>query len=193
MPHNPRQKSHPETLNAIDRRRRALQYRLNGLTYDQIVDKLKVDMGDRLPKSYDNFWCWRDVDLEIREYRKEIKETVADLIELDLKRLDKLFTIAMENAESGSMKAVLTALKIMERRSKLLGMDKPALVQVRDWRSEILDLLKAGRITLDEVKKEIGDDMFKSLLESSGFPQLPSGDIVDGVAVEVKEKEQVTP
>lgn len=45
--------------------------------------------------------------------------------QMELQRLDKLWSVAYEQAEAGDLQAVDRCLKIMERRSSLLGLDAP--------------------------------------------------------------------
>jgi hypothetical protein len=186
----PFQKTSGDTLASEKRRSLAMKYRIDGYTYKDIVAKLKEDLGDELPASYDQRYCWRDINGSIQKYREEIKETVGDLIHLETQRLDELFTIAMESAREGSMKGVLTALKIMERRAKLLGLNAPEQVVLRDWRDEILDLLKAERITIDQVRAELSDGMFQSLLEYKGLPAPLKDEEIEFIDSKIIEKEE---
>lgn len=184
----PFQKTSGNTLATEKRKSLAEKYRISGLTYREIVIKLREELGDEIPASYDERYCWRDITDAISKYRNNVRETTQDLILLETHRLDELFSIAMTSAREGSMKGVITALKVMERRSKLLGIDAPTQVVVRDWRDEILDLLKAGRITLEQVKNELGENMFQTLIEYKGLPAPIRDEPIEG---EFAEKEPV--
>ena len=43
-------------------------------------------------------------------------------------------------------------------------------VQVEDWRTEIIQLLREGKITPEQVMKELGRDLATELFESAGIP-----------------------
>lgn len=46
-------------------------------------------------------------------------------------------------------------------------------VQVQDWRSELIKLLGEGKITLQELRQELGDELAKEFAQSSGMAKLP--------------------
>jgi len=60
--------------------------------------------------------------------RKYISEAKADYIELEIHRLDTYLQALAKKVQSGEPRAVDTALKIGERRAKLLGLDAPVRV-----------------------------------------------------------------
>jgi hypothetical protein len=64
--------------------------------------------------------------------RKFISEAKADYIELEIHRLDTYLQALALKVKSGDPRAVDTALKIGERRAKLLGLDAPTKVAPTD-------------------------------------------------------------
>lgn len=112
---------------AIIRRQSVLELRLTGLSLRQIATRLTVDHGT--------------VSRDIQHALKESAERGAHLTEtykqLELSRLDALLATvhgAMDLAETPglTLQAVDRALRISERRAKLLGLDAPDPVQHMD-------------------------------------------------------------
>ena len=58
------------------------------------------------------------------------KEEVAHLTELELQRLDAMTKGVSEAAEKGNSRAIDSALKIMDRRAKMLGLDAPTKQEI---------------------------------------------------------------
>lgn len=58
-----------------------------------------------------------------------LQESSEEARTLDLERLDVLLSAVMPKAMAGNLAAVLAALRVLERRAKLLGLDAPAKVE----------------------------------------------------------------
>lgn len=61
----------------------------------------------------------------IKAYLEEAKEAHQSILAMELARLDDMQFSVWTKARSGDSKAIDTMLKIMERRSRLLGLDMP--------------------------------------------------------------------
>lgn len=90
----------------------ALKLREGGATYHQIADQLGISYAQ----------AYADVQDALKEITREAAE---DVLEIELMRLDNLFRMAYVKARKGNLKAIDTALKVMDRRARLLGLDKP--------------------------------------------------------------------
>lgn len=68
--------------------------------------------------------------------REVVREPAEELVQMELDRLDTMFVKAYERAADHekplNREAVDTCLRIMERRAKLLGIDKPTKVASTD-------------------------------------------------------------
>ena len=64
--------------------------------------------------------------------REGISQAKADYVELELTRLDKYLGVLAKKIEGGDVRAVDTALKVADRRAKLLGLDAPTKVANTD-------------------------------------------------------------
>jgi DNA-binding Lrp family transcriptional regulator len=87
----------------------ALQLRASGATYKQIAAALGVSEPT----------AWRLVQ---RESESIIRESAAQVLELELTRLDRLQMAVWPEAINGDAQAIDRVLKIMDMRAKLLGL-----------------------------------------------------------------------
>lgn len=101
-----------------ERRRTALELRKSGLTYEQIAER----QGQP-----DKMAARRDVMGAIKEI---IAEPAAEVLQLELARLDGMFLALWDRCQTGEDRAITLALKIMERRAAFLGIDAPKNVQL---------------------------------------------------------------
>lgn len=170
---------------------RALQLRIAGLSYEDVVDVIRKELPDSVDDTYDAQECSREVTASLSRYRQNIRERSAEIIELELLRLDQLEMVWLQRALDGEQKAANVVLRIMERRSKYLGLDQPTKIKMTDWRTEVIDLIRSGKITIEQVRKEMGDDVVKQLVES-GSLGLPEGreakDTITGESQELAGK-----
>lgn len=86
--------------------------RKQGATYDQIATELG------LANKASAFECVQ------RAIKEIIKEPAKDVLELEVARLDAMLAGLWEKATDGDDKAVTSALRIMDRRAKYLGLDQ---------------------------------------------------------------------
>lgn len=115
-PANGKKKSDPRKVIRTERQRQALELRLAGLTFRAIGDKIGI--SHMLAKNL--------VDQSMREYAAEIKVDSETLRDQELKRLDALLPSVWIKARAGDIKAIDCSMRILERRSKLLGLE-PAI------------------------------------------------------------------
>jgi Homeodomain-like domain len=87
----------------------ALALRAAGATYKQIAGELGVSEPT----------AWRLVQ---QESAKIIRETAAELLELELTRLDRMLMAVWPAVINGDLAAIDRALKIEDMRAKLLGL-----------------------------------------------------------------------
>lgn len=168
---------HPANIKTALRKAKALELRIAGLTYRQIAEYIKKEFGDDCPASYSERHCWNDIDDEIRKNRAQMQENTGQIIDIELQRLDKMLVVMMNQALSGDQKAVDRVLKIMERRSRYLGLDMPIEHKVNTWQTEIIQLIKEGRLSLEDARKELGDELFARIVESGSIGFLESGKV----------------
>lgn len=99
-------------VNTIDDRVRALTLRKMGKSYDDIAEEM--GLKNKQAAHY----------LVQAALKKVIKEPAQDVLQVELERLDLLYSSIIERAMSGDVKAIHAALAVMDRRSRLLGLER---------------------------------------------------------------------
>lgn len=102
-----------QTLTA-KRRSQALQMRLAGASWDMIADRLEY-AGKAA--------ACKDVTRALAAARAEVTESAEQLRQMEVLRLDRLQAGLWTAACSGDTRAVDTALRVIDRRIKLMGLD----------------------------------------------------------------------
>jgi hypothetical protein len=144
-----RKHSQLPSAETIDKERRALEARRDGWSYDEIADKITGGVRANAYRVVQN------------GLRRTLVEPALELRVLEQERLDALLRPVMLQAKDGNLRAVETALRIMERRARLLGLDLPA---------------KGENPELAEVKGLLG-----RMAEEFGTTPPTAGDDMDGV------------
>ena len=109
MPKSP--KTSPEAIERSKRRSQALELRAAGRKYTEIAEALNYSSPQH---------AHRDVKIELEAL---VKTPAQDVLAGELDRLDKLLQGVWAEARRGNVQAVDRVLRIMERRSKYLGLD----------------------------------------------------------------------
>lgn len=169
-------KTAPISLMTRKREQLALELRIQGLKYRDIPGALRQVPGIDVPASYNERHAWEDVQAAIDFNRKVTEENVTTMLEIEGERLEHMLAVIMPQVNMGDLKSIDRALKIMERKARLFGLDQPHQVTVRDWRTELIELIKSGKITLQQAREGLGnDELYRQLVESGGFGFLESG------------------
>lgn len=106
----------PRSVECIDWHRRAVEMRTQGHTYQQIADACGVSMSA----------AYKAVCTYLEQTRAIAREAAEEVRRIELDRLDRMLAAVAPKAEDGDLQAVQTAIKLQERRAKLLGLDAPA-------------------------------------------------------------------
>ena len=119
-----------EESEAEMRRRDARVYelRMQGNTFEQIAS----EVGYSGPSG-----AWQAHQRIKSEW---IFESIEEARQLELMRLDELQVAVWDRAINGDLPAAHCVLKIMDRRAKLLGLDKPEKIEVNKWDINAEDL-----------------------------------------------------
>lgn len=141
-----------------ERRKMAFDLRKSGLGYAEIADQITATMGaDVLPASWNGWFAHQDVQYILDKMREEVAENAIEVIAIENARLDTMLSALWPAVLSGNTASINTALKIMERRAKMLGLDEARKV---DWKVEVGGMIAAGLITREEVRLELGDELY---------------------------------
>lgn len=178
------------------RRKDAFELRIQGFSYREIAIVLADKYKDKLSSGYDGQEVWRDVDTEFKKIQMGVQTDARIARMIELERLDKMFMVVYDQALGGSLKATDRALKIMERRARLLGLDQPNTIRVKTWQNEIIDLIREGKTTLDEVREQFGEEAVSAIVESGdikfiegSFVEKESGEEAAGSKLELDSGE----
>ena len=105
------------SIKARERDAEALKLRKEGRSFDEIAEELGYSSRSHV---------WKAVTKRLQELTAE---PATELVNLELLRLDEMWVEAYQRATStGSRYAIDSCLKIMERRARFLGLDKPTKV-----------------------------------------------------------------
>ncbi|MFC4497881.1 hypothetical protein ACFPA8_27495 [Streptomyces ovatisporus] len=117
-----------------ERRASAIQLHLAGMSWQGIADQLGYASRGA---------AYTDVTRAMEQRQTEEAEQIALMRYTEARRLDRLQAAAWPAAMSGDVKAVETALKVIDRRVKLFGLDAPRRVSVEaeTLAAEITDML----------------------------------------------------
>ena len=105
-------------ITATERRREALDLRRSGLSFEQIGERLGITRQA----------AYKHVSKALDKLAEESSDSADKLRALELERLDKLLLGCYADAATGDLRAVDRALRIIERRAKLLGLDAPSKI-----------------------------------------------------------------
>lgn len=113
-------KTTPRRMEMDERQAAAMNLRRRGISYERIA----VELGYASPSG-----AYEAVKAGML---RTLREPADELRQLELDRLDDMLEAISENIMAGDLDSIATALRISERRAKLLGLDKPApLVNMR--------------------------------------------------------------
>lgn len=132
----------------IELRRKTVAANLiGGLNYRDLAETLGVSIGT----------IASDVKVILGRWRREQVDATDDWVHLEARRLDKMLNAIWNNVIAGDLACLDRALKIMERRAKLLGLDAP-----EQNRNLNLDLLQCTDEQLERISR--GEDPLTVLL-----------------------------
>jgi hypothetical protein len=136
----------PEDIVRMEHASMAMKLRADGNSYQEIADQLSISM----------YVARRLVQEGLRH---AISEPAEEVRQLEAFKLERLYKVVYPLALAGDGAAVDRCIKIMERKSKLLGLDSPTEVDMAELRSVLFAKLKE-RLPHDvwmEVVKHLAD------------------------------------
>ena len=134
------------TIEAYEKDQKALELRKEGHTYESISEQLGYSTPSASYKA------------AMRRLRDMDRPAVSMLRELEVQRLDAMLYAVWDDVLQGDANAVHTALRISERRSRLLGLDAPHTVEART-RIDVLSWNQAIRDFIGIHKEVFGDGL----------------------------------
>ena len=107
-------KTAPLKIPAAARRETALELRASGRSIRAIADELEISKSQ----------VQRDIENELKAAAEGRKKIAGLIIDLELAKLDALEEKAWKHISDGELSAIDRVIRSMERRAKLLGLDK---------------------------------------------------------------------
>lgn len=138
-----------------ERRTKMVRMRLAGLDWDTIAERLEYS---------NRAAACKDLSRTLTQYLAEQNSAVEELREVELMRLDRLLASVWTAAIGGDNRAVETAIKVIDRRCKLLGLDAPVRAEVMT-----VDAIDAE---IHRLTRELGAGI--EAVEAGTAPQLES-------------------
>ncbi len=186
----------------IEARAVALNLRKQGFDYRLIADKLTKLMHPKGDKRVSARTAYEYVQAELLALRQQTEMDAQSIRDLELERCDILLASLHRKINKGDVGAVMAAVKIMERRSRLLGLDAPT-------RSEVVGALMtitpqaAAAMSDDEIRQKVADLMNRVTIQSAvdrqsqlqsqtGLPDIDAEATVEAESVEA-ESDPVAP
>jgi hypothetical protein len=130
-------------ISATEKQVKALTLRKAGASYVTIADALGYSSGSGAFKAV------------AAGLKKTLQEPADDLRRLELARLDDMLKAIAHHVASGNLTAIDRALKIQERRARLLGLDAPVKQDVTSDGKAITEI--TVNWTLPKAADESGD------------------------------------
>jgi hypothetical protein len=131
---------------------KVFELRIQGFTFEQIA----VQVGFSGPSG-----AWQAYQRIRSEF---IFESVEEARQLELMRLDEMQFAVWDRAINGDLPALSCVLKIMDRRAKLLGLDKPEKMEVDRWDYNSADLDQEVKRIVDMMNER--EDQFMARREA---------------------------
>ena len=114
----------PNKLKTALRRGKIMQYRMAGMNYRQIVDRLNEELGkDELPTGYNESHACRDLQRYLKQIDTENENDIVEIKNLYRERLNFLLNILWKKASEGDLPSIDRTLKIMESLTRLDGLE----------------------------------------------------------------------
>jgi hypothetical protein len=127
----------PDVVRRITRAERALELRIDGYSFRAIAETIRNEFLD-FP-NYNMNSAYQDINYCIKVANKEIGDSVQNMRAVELKRLDKYLTCLNPGIEEGNTFSIATAMKVVEQRSKLLGLYAPVEIKVHELASKKIE------------------------------------------------------
>jgi hypothetical protein len=137
-----------------------LRLKANQLSSDEVLQRISEQARGEYAK-YIQPDGWVNIAGMVEDGKAHLIKSVQKVVKTYKDGQDEYTTITFHDGQK--------ALALMGKHHALFT-DK---VQVQDWRSELVELVKSGKISLQELRQEMGDELAKELIESTSMAKLP--------------------
>ena len=123
----------------MERQKQAMELRKQGLSQVQIAERLGVNQST----------ISNDLKVAFEAYAKECDEERVHWARLDLLRVEAMLFALWPKVEQGDSQATTVALRALERRAKLLGLDAQVATGPEMTAEQIRDILKQRGVIVE--------------------------------------------
>lgn len=118
----------PRMIEAALHEQQALDLRIAGVSYRDIAKAIGLSPSG----------AHKAVDRALAEIAEQTNEKAERVRSIELQRLDKMSTAVWKEVVNGNYAAIDRALRIQERRSRLLGLDAPERKDVTNHNRQVI-------------------------------------------------------
>jgi len=139
----------------LDRELQIIELRRAGATWEKIANAVGYAGASGAYKAYQ------------RAAERMIRPNLEELRDFELDRLDRMQLAIWEKAKNGEYKAIQTVLSILDRRTRILGLDAPTKVQaevitydgdtLNAFTNRLIELAGHATPNSDETPRALGD------------------------------------
>lgn len=141
----------------IERRRAIVAANvLAGLNYRDMATQLNVSIGT----------ISNDVKMVARRYREEQISEYADIVQLELRRIDTALNAIWDQVKAGNRPAIETMMALQNQRAKYLSLFAPDTNRLELLFPDLAN--PAERVSLEDVRRKRWEQVFPQLEQLNG-------------------------
>ena len=156
-------KNTSQTAIIENRRHMVAELRLRGATQREIIELLAKQGMTNNGKPWSVGIINRDIQHLENEWRKAAVRDMSTL------KSNQLAEIRSARRQAWKDKNLAEVRQLIKLEIDLLGTAAPTRHDVT-WRSEVMELVTSGRVTIEQVEQELGDELATELFNAAGIP-----------------------
>lgn len=153
--------SKKKSIDITQRRSRVMQLRRAGGTLERIAIVVSKEFG--LPK-YDRRRAFQDIDFVLKELNEQCSHTTEEYRRQELERLEDYLFRLQPAIDKGDVKAIGTAIQIIDRQCKLLGLDAPIQLMVQQQAESQIEA--ELRSFLTSIQSLLSADAYREVMDA---------------------------
>lgn len=153
--------SKKKSIDITKRRSRAMQLRRAGGTLEAIAIVVSQEFN---LTNYDRRRCFDDINWALKELNAECSHTTEVYRRQQLEQLDEYLFRLQPAIATGDTKAINSAIQIIDRKSKLLGLEFPMQLVVQEQTERAVDA--ELRSFLTSIQGLLSADAYRELMDA---------------------------
>lgn len=149
----PRGMTKQKELDLEDRRAKVAKEVLSGVPYRELATKFSVSLGT----------IANDVKTVVKRYREDQVDEFADVIQLELQRIDVALNAIWKKVIRGNDEAIKTMIQLQNQRAKYLGLFEPETNKFLLLFSDLA--AKDKQISVEEIRRKRWEKVYPQLQE----------------------------